>query len=281
MSVPAESPRHPTRRWRVSRHGVRETSARRQRPHLRGVPPVRGLLPLVAGLGAWQLLVRGQSAYFPRPSLWWQATVQLWNSGALAPALVATAKTFVLSMLIATAIGTALGVLVGRVRVVDRLLGPFLDYCRVMPAAAVVPLAVLFAGYTEKMKVEVVVFSAVWPILLQVRQTAKTLNPVLLDLTRTLRLGRVARARKVLVPSLLPAVLLGLRVAAPTVLIIVLLVEIATAVPGVGALISNAQRTFQPAAAYGMVAVAGVLGLLVNALISVLEGYLLRYRSEP
>ena len=38
--------------------------------------------------------MRGQSAYFPRPSLWWQATVQLWSSGALAPALVATAKTF-------------------------------------------------------------------------------------------------------------------------------------------------------------------------------------------
>jgi ABC-type nitrate/sulfonate/bicarbonate transport system permease component len=259
---------------------VQAESPRRRRPHLRGVPPLRGLLPLVAGLSAWQLVVRGQSAYFPRPSLWWPATVQLWDSGALAPALVATAKTFVLSLLIATALGTVVGVAVGRVHAIDRLLGPFLDYCRVMPAAAVVPLAVLFAGYTENMKVEVVVFSAVWPILLQVRQTARTLPPVLLDIARSLRLGKVATARKVLLPSLLPAVLLGLRVAAPTVLIIVLLVEIATAVPGVGALISNAQRTFQPAAAYGMVAIAGVLGLLVNALISVIEAYLLRYRPQ-
>ena len=150
-----------------------------------------------------------------------------------------------------------------------------------MPAATVVPLAVLFAGYTENMKVSVVVFIAIWPILLQVYQATRTLNPILLDIAGSLRLGRVATARKVLFPSLIPAILLGLRVAAPTVLVIVLLVEIMTSVPGVGALISRSQQNFDSAAAYGLVCVAGVLGLLVNAVISMLEGHLLRYRPEP
>jgi ABC-type nitrate/sulfonate/bicarbonate transport system permease component len=86
--------------------------------------------------------------------------------------------------------------------------------------------------------------------------------------------------RKILFPSLVPSVLLGLRVAAPTVLIIVLLVEITTAVPGIGAQISTAQRNFDSATAYGMVCIAGILGLLVNALIQVVEGYLLRYRPS-
>jgi ABC-type nitrate/sulfonate/bicarbonate transport system permease component len=51
-----------------------------------------------------------------------------------------------------------------------------------------------------------------------------------------------------------------------------------TAVPGVGALISRSQQIFDSAAAYGLVCVAGILALLVNALIAMLEGYLLRYR---
>jgi ABC-type nitrate/sulfonate/bicarbonate transport system permease component len=254
------------------------TLLRKARPFVAGVPPLRGLLPLFAGLGLWQLTQHGRSAYFPRPSLWWNATVRLWDSGTLAPALVATLKTFFLSLAIATVLGAVIGVVVGRVRLIDRLLGPLLDYCRVMPAAAVVPLAVLFAGYTERMKVAVVVFSAIWPILLQVRQSARTLNPILLDIPRSLRMSQLATARKILFPSLIPSILLGLRVAAPTVLIIVLLVEITTAVPGIGAQISTAQRNFDSATAYGMVCIAGVLGLLVNALIQVLEGYLLRYR---
>jgi ABC-type nitrate/sulfonate/bicarbonate transport system permease component len=247
----------------------------------RGVPPLRGLLPLAAALVAWQLVVRGQSAYYPRPSLWWDRTVQLWNAGQLEPAIVATVKTFLYSLALATAIGTLLGILIGRVEALDRVLGPFLNFCRVMPAATIVPLAVLFAGYTENMKVAVVVFIGIWPILLQVRLGTRTLNRILLDTARSLRLGRIATARKVLFPSLLPSILLGVRVAAPTVLIIVLLVEIMTAVPGVGALISRSQQNFDSAAAYGLVCIAGILGLLVNAVIAMLEGYLLRYRPDP
>jgi ABC-type nitrate/sulfonate/bicarbonate transport system permease component len=187
-------------------------------------------------------------------------------------------KTFVYSLALSALLGTALGIVIGRVRVVDRVLSPFLNFCRVMPAATVVPLAVLFAGYTENMKVAVVVFIGIWPVLLQVRHATRTLNPILLDMARSLRLDLPSTARKVLFPSLLPAILLGVRVAAPTVLIIVLLVEIMTAVPGVGALISRSQQNFDSAAAYGLVCVAGILALLVNALIAMLEGYLLRYR---
>ena len=257
-------------------------TVRRHTEHARrGVPPLRGLLPLVAALVAWQLIVRGQSAYYPRPSLWWDRTAQLWNAGLLEPAIVATVKTFLYSLALATAIGTLLGILIGRVHAIDRVLGPFLNFCRVMPAATIVPLAVLFAGYTENMKVAVVVFIGIWPILLQVRLGTRTLNRILLDTARSLRLGRIATVRKVLFPSLLPSILLGVRVAAPTVLIIVLLVEIMTAVPGVGALISRSQQNFDSAAAYGLVCIAGILGLLVNAMIAMLEGYLLRYRPDP
>lgn len=259
--------------------GVRRRSAAESK-RLPSVPPLRGLLPLVLVLAIWELVQREQSPYVPRPSLWVHAVAELWREGVLAPAVVATLKTFALSLTVATVLGAIIGVVVGRSRFVDRLSGPLLDYCRVMPAAAVVPLAVLFAGYTENMKVAVVVFSAIWPILLQVRQSARLLSPDLLGVARSLQLSRLATARKIYFPSLLPAVFLGLRVAAPTVLVIVLLVEITTVVPGVGAQIARAQQNFDTASAYGLVCVVGILALLVNALISLLEGYVLRYRPQ-
>jgi ABC-type nitrate/sulfonate/bicarbonate transport system permease component len=253
---------------------------RRRRRTQREVPPLRGLLPLLVLLVVWQLVQHGQSAYFPRPSLWWDAIRDQERSGALWPALGATMKSFVWALLLATVVGTALGIAIGLSRFLDRLLGPFLDYCRFMPAAAVVPIAVLFAGYTERMKLIVVVFSALWPILLQVRASLRSQSPLLGDVARSLHLSRARRIWKVLLPSLVPAITLGVRVAAPLVLIIVLLVEIITQVKGLGGLISTAQRSFDAATAYGLLAITGLLGVAINAVVAAAEGWLLRYRPR-
>jgi ABC-type nitrate/sulfonate/bicarbonate transport system permease component len=244
------------------------------------IPPLRGLLPLIAVLIVWQLVQHGQTAYFPRPSLWWEAIRGLADKGTLWPAFAATMKSFVLALLLATLIGTALGMAIGLSRLLDRTLGPLLDYCRFMPAAAVVPIAVLFAGYSVRMKLIVVVFSALWPILLQVRAAVRSQSPLLLDVARSLHLSRIRALWNVLLPSLTPAILLGVRVAAPLVLIIVLLVEIVTQVQGIGSLIATAQQSFDAPTAYGLLAIAGILGIGINALVTLLESWLLRYRPR-
>ena len=258
---------------------LRAIRFRRPRRSL-AIPPLRGLLPLILLLVVWQLLSHGQSAYYPRPSLWWEGIEREWQSGELKPAIEATLQSLVLALAISTVLGSLLGILIGRSRPADRALGPFLEFCRFLPAAAVVPIAVLAVGYTERMKVFVVVFAAIWPILLQVRSTVRNQSPLLLDVARSLHLSRLRILWQVMLPSLVPSIMLGLRVAAPIALVVVLLVEIVTQVPGLGSLISTAQRTFDAATAYGMLAIVGVIGIAINALLAALEGWLLRYRPD-
>lgn len=263
--------------------GSRQSTAAEKKQSRRsgGVPPLRGILPLVIILGAWELLRRGQeTVYTPPPSEWFSEVYGLWTAGNLQSALVGSFQTFILALVVATLLGTMLGALVGRVRAADRMLGPLLEFCRVMPAAAVVPLAVLFAGYTQSMKVAVVVFTAIWPILLQVRTAARSLDPLLFDVGKSMHLGRWGTLRKIVIPSLVPAVMLGIRVAAPTVLIIVLLVEIVTGIVGIGALIEKAQQDYVAARVYGLVTLTGVLALVVNSVVAAVESYALRYRQQ-
>ena len=248
---------------------VRSTSA---------VPPLRGLLPLVVGLVIWQLLQHGQSPYYPRPSLWYDAVERLWQNDELLPALGQTLRSFVISLALAVVVGSVIGVLVGRLHPVDRALNPLLEFCRVMPPAAVLPLFVLVAGYTDQMKVEVTVFGAVWPILLQARTAARRISPALLDAAHSMGLSTFDRITKIIVPAVLPAVFVGIRIAAPVVLILVLLVEILTHVSGLGALIAAGQVNYVSAQVYGLVVITGALGLLVNALVMTLERRLLRYQ---
>ncbi|MEX2291820.1 MAG: ABC transporter permease [Mycobacteriales bacterium] len=252
--------------------------AQRTRPT--SFPPLRGLLPLVLLLIAWQVTADRLSPYFPPPSSWASALLDLWNQGVLLPAAAATVRTFCLGLAAATVLGTALGLAVGASPRVDRALRPTLESARAMPPAAVVPIATLLLGFTGTMKVVVVTSAAVWSILLNTRSGVQQLDPVLHEMARSLQLGRLDRIRKVTLPALLPSIFLGVRVAAPVALVITLLVEILTQVDGIGALIALSQRNYQFARGYGLILVAGLFSLVVNALVSALQAQLLRHRPH-
>jgi ABC-type nitrate/sulfonate/bicarbonate transport system permease component len=237
-------------------------------------------LPLAVLLAIWQLRGSERSPYFPPPSSWVRGVYRLWSNGSLRPAAVATMTTVALALLVATVVGTTLGIVVGASERADRALGPTLEFARAMPPSAMVPIATLLIGYDQKMKVVVVTLAALWPVLLNVRAGVRRLDPVLLDTARSLRLSWLDRARKCMLPALAPAVLLGVRVAAPVALVITLLVEILTRVGGVGALIAVSQRNYLSAQVYGLILVAGLFSFAVNAAVAEVDAYLFRHRPR-
>ena len=241
-------------------------------------PPLRGLLPLAVLLLVWQVRASDRSPYFPPPSRWIEGLRDLWTSGTLWPAGVQTLSTFAVALAVATVLGTLLGLLVGASPTADRALGPTLEFARAMPPAAVVPIAALLIGYDTTMKVAVVTLAAVWSVLLNIRTGVRALDPVLLEMAKSLRLSRFDRARKCVLPALLPSIFLGVRVAAPVALVITLLVEIVTRINGVGALMAIAQRSYLSAQVYGLILVAGLFSFLVNGAVSTLQAYAFRHR---
>lgn len=230
--------------------------------------PLRGLLPLGLGLVLWQIFASPEVPYFPPPVEWLRALAALWSSGKLVPAVVVTLSDFAGALALSIVIGSALGILLGRSKLLDRLLGPALEFGRTMPAGAMVPVAVLIMGYTSSMTLAVVVLTSFWPILLNTRSGAQRISQDRLDTARVLRLSWWETQYKILLPSVLPSIQLGTRIAAPVTLIIVLLVEILTQVSGIGREIALQQSMFRSAPVYGLVALTGVMGLVVNWLIS-------------
>jgi ABC-type nitrate/sulfonate/bicarbonate transport system permease component len=237
----------------------------------------RGLLPLVVALAIWQA-TGGSKPNLPPPSQWWSAISTFYDNGTLLPAIGQTLESFAIALVAATVIGSVLGYLVGRSRRTDQALGPTLEFLRFTPSTAIVPVVVMLVGYVESTKIIVVVLGSVWPILLQTRQAARSLSAESQDLARSLRMGRWQRLAKVQLPLVLPSIVHGVRVASPVCVIMVLLVEITTAVPGIGRLIASAQQTYDTAGTFGLIVLAAVLSFLVNILIGFLAGYVTRYR---
>lgn len=261
---------------------------RHRRPHARTRGPARprrppglgrlqGLLPLAVVLGIWEVAGSPGSPYFPPPSTWGSGLTELWDGGTLGPAVAATLRTFAFGLGAATAAGAVLGVVLGRSVAADRALSPALEFARALPPAVLVPIATLLLGYDETMKVSVVTLASLWAIVLNTRSGVQRIDQTLLEVAKSLQLGTAERLRKVIVPALLPSLFLGVRVAAPIAVVITLLVEILTYVNGVGALIAQSQRTFQPDRVYALIVVAGLLSLMVNVVLGAVERYAFRY----
>lgn len=240
------------------------------------LPPLRGVLPLILFLAAWQVAAPRQSPYFPPPATWWASLETLIRNGRLFPALASTVLTFALGLAIACALGGAIGLLIGTSRWARRAFGPLLEFCRGLPPPVIVPVAVLLLGYAESLKLLVVVWIALWPILLNVAAAAERVDPVLREVARSFRLGPSANLRKIVMPSVIPPFLVGVRVAVPLAIIITLLVEMITMLPGIGSLIVTAQRDFRSSEVYALLVLVGLIGFVLNNLFVVIEDLMLR-----
>lgn len=269
MTATATRPAGPRQARHQRRRRGRETDTS-------GIPPLRGLLPLFILLVIWELAGDNQSAYYAPPGRWIPGLSPLWP-GSLLNGIGQTALTWVEALALATVLGTVLGMMIGRNRFCDRLLGPFLEFCRVMPASAIVPIVVLIAGYTIRMQLAVVVLGAIWPVLLGVRSSAQRIRPQLLDVGRSMHMSRGETVRKIIFPSVVPGILDGIRISAPITLVIVLLVEILTQIGGLGALMGTAQQNYNSAQLYGLVCVVGIMGLLAGWGVSYLSRRAGRY----
>lgn len=240
------------------------------------LPPPQGLLPLIVVLTLWQLLQTGNSPYFPPPSAWWNGLVQIAASGKLLVASIATVRTVIAGLALAIVAGVVVGVLIGTSPRAARALGPLLEFCRAMPPPAIVPLAILFLGYDERMKLTIVALSAMWPILLNTSSAIRQIHPLLLDVSTSFHLSPFERIRLIVIPSVVPAILLGVRVALPLTIVLTLLVEILTSIEGIGALMIAAQRNFQSGQVYGLLVLVGLFGFVINSAFSIVQAVILR-----
>jgi ABC-type nitrate/sulfonate/bicarbonate transport system permease component len=239
------------------------------------LPAWRGLAPLALGLALWQWLVPANAPNFPPPSVWWVAVEQLARNGLLLPAVFETLWTFLAGLGLAIVGGFALGVLIGTVRQVRDWTALLLEFLRALPPPVVVPIAVLMMGFAPAMKLTVIAVTAAWPILLNTVAGVSAVPPLLSDVGRSMRMPWHERVLRIVVPATVPALLVGVRVAVALAIVITLLIEIFTALPGIGVLMVQGQRNYNSAQVFGLLAVVGVLAWVLTIAFALVEGVVL------
>ncbi|WP_288253064.1 ABC transporter permease [uncultured Hydrogenophaga sp.] len=169
---------------------------------------------------------------------------------------------------VAYAIGCLLaigvGVLMGRFRRVHGLLEPLVEVLRPLPKPALLPPLMLFLGLGDTMKITAVALGVFFPVLINTIQGVRGVDPVLVDVARTFQHSRAALLWKVVLPSAMPLVLAGMRIALGIALVLVVIAEMMAGTGGIGYLIIDLQRSFRVVDMYAWVVILAVLGYALN-----------------
>ena len=110
----------------------------------------------------------------------------------------------------------------------------------------------------------------------QYDEAVSLLAELLLDVATSLRMPWRVRLTTIILPATVPAFFIGVRIAVPLAVVIALLVEMLTGLPGIGRLMIAGQRNYNSSQVFALLAIVGGLGFLLNLAFAVLEGAVLR-----
>jgi NitT/TauT family transport system permease protein len=146
-----------------------------------------------------------------------------------------------------------------------------------MPPVALIPVLILLVGIGDEMKVIVVAFASLFPILLNTVDGVRGVHPTLLDVARTFHFSELATLRRVILPAALPQIVAGLRISLAIALIVALVSEMIGATAGMGYFVLQAQRGLRIRDMYAAIVMLALLGYALNWLFLLFEARLLAW----
>jgi ABC-type nitrate/sulfonate/bicarbonate transport system permease component len=217
-------------------------------------------------------------ALMPSPLDVLRTGIELVRSGELQNDIVASLSRVLQGFAIAAFAGVALGMAVGRSRLLENLVDPMLELLRPIPPLAFLPMMVLWFGIGEASKIAFIAYAAFFPIFTTTLEGIKYVDPLLLRAASSLGASQRDLFRYVVLPAALPAIITGLRLGFGLAFFVIVAAEFIAADSGLGYLINDARTFFLVSQMLLGAAVIGLIGFTFNRLLRLLEARLLRWR---
>jgi len=203
--------------------------------------------------------------------------ITLWGDPVFRADVGNTLLTYLLGILISIVIAIPLGVVFGLFTPAYRAARAIIELLRPIPPVSLIPLVLLMLGAGLEMKLVVVVFAALWPIMFNTLYGVHDVDPYAKDMARSFGVSRFGVIRRIVIPSAAPFIVTGIRISSSIALIVVITVElIAGGAQGLGAFISRARASYADSletylSVLAATITAGLLGLLINLAIGWVE----------
>lgn len=228
---------------------------------------LNGLVVLAGALALWELVSRLgliNPLFFPPMSRILGMAFNLIASGEILHQVLVSLRRAAAGYFLAAVVFIPLGLAMGIFHWLHRLLEVVIETLRPIPPPVVIPVAMLFFGLGDGMKVFVIFFSCAWPILLNTFDGVRSIDRVLVYTARTFGLSNARLIARVILPAASPQIMTGLRISLGITLILVVISEMVGSSDGIGYFILDSQRRFKVTQMYAGMIMLAVLGYLLN-----------------
>lgn len=241
------------------------------------------VLSPVALLVLWQIASAAgvlSERVLPAPSLIFDAGLELLRNGELADALAISGTRVVQGLLLGGLIGVALGALVGLSKLAEATVDPPLQMLRALPHLGLIPLFILWFGIGETPKILLVALGVAFPLYLNTFSAIRQIDRNFLDTAVVLGFSWRQRCTTIILPSIAPQLLVGLRQSLAIAWLSLIVAEQINAESGIGYIINNARDFLRvDTIIFGLVVYA-LMGIATDGIVRVLEKRALRYRLD-
>jgi ABC-type nitrate/sulfonate/bicarbonate transport system permease component len=237
-------------------------------------------LSIFAGLALWEIAGRNSSPAFLVPFS--ETLVRLWQlivGGDFIAQFLDSATLFITGFVIALAVGVPLGLLLARVRVLRVGVEPYLMTLYATPMVALIPFILSLMGFGFAPKVLVVFLFAVFPVLYNTVEGARSIKPELIEVAKSYRSSEWSLWREVMLPYTLPYIMTGVRQAIGRALVGMVAAEFFLSSTGLGQLIMGASQNFDTGGVFASILVIGLIGVGLMRLGLKIENHFARWRQ--
>ncbi|WP_353778513.1 ABC transporter permease subunit [Winogradskyella sp. 3972H.M.0a.05] len=228
----------------------------------------------------WEIIARSSNSpvYFPPVSLIIGKLISLLGTSDFIIHCSITIYRCFIGFFIATLIAVPLGIILGANKKIYQFFHFIIEFFRPLPSASVIPIAILFLGIDDTMKIFVILFGSLWPILINTIDGVIGIEPQFLKTAKVFNINQGRILKNVIFPSILPQIFTGLKISVAISLILAITVEMIVGGNGIGFFILDSERSFQFVDMYAGVLMIGILGYLINVLFLKLEKWVIFWR---
>ena len=174
---------------------------------------IAGILAILAGIGIWQATSLAMNPIFiSTPSLVAPALWHLLFGGPLAADFLRSLLEMIGGVLLATILGVGVGMLMGRIRILERALEPLVAFGNATPSIALLPVMEVWFGFGETARVAFIMTIAVWPLIVNTHAGVRAVRGRLADVGTTFGMSHLQQIRYVYLPGTLPYIFVGARI---------------------------------------------------------------------
>jgi ABC-type nitrate/sulfonate/bicarbonate transport system permease component len=235
---------------------------------------VVGLLGWLVVLTAWEVTVRLElvnTNFIASPTQIAAALVELVREGDLWHDLAVSGRELAFGLGLSIIVGVSLGLLMGWYRWLRELLDPFVNALYATPRIALIPLIILWFGIGIESKIVIVFLTSVFEVLVNTSAGVRSIDEGIIRTARSFGASSMQIFRTVALPSSVPFILTGLRLAVGRGLTGVVVGELFAAQAGIGHGLTQSAQLFRIDAMFAYLAIIAVTGIVLVSLLTKLE----------